>query len=76
MLLDLHFTLEIVNKISVDPIKHLIKIFCVFQADFPNLYHAFQTAERIREVHPDKGKFPPALFSVRLLFALNMLSWV
>lgn len=23
--------------------------------DVPNIYHAFQTAERIREKHPDKG---------------------
>lgn len=21
----------------------------------PNIFHAFQTAERIRELHPDKG---------------------
>ncbi len=25
--------------------------------DLPNSVHAFQTAERIREVHPDKGEF-------------------
>ena len=24
--------------------------------DLPNSVHAFQTAERIREVHPDKGE--------------------
>lgn len=24
--------------------------------DFPNSFHAFQTAEGIRQVHPDKGR--------------------
>lgn len=24
--------------------------------DFPNSFHAFQTAEGIRKAHPDKGK--------------------
>ena len=27
-----------------------------YQVSVPNIYHAFQTAERIREKHPDKGK--------------------
>ena len=31
--------------------------FDVLQTDVPNIYHAFQTAERIREVHPDKGAY-------------------
>ena len=26
--------------------------------DFPNSYHAFQTAEGIRKAHPDKGVSP------------------
>ncbi len=25
--------------------------------DVPNIYHAFQTAERIRQLHPDKGNW-------------------
>lgn len=29
--------------------------FCTLQIDLPNSVHAFQTAERIRELHPDKG---------------------
>lgn len=28
--------------------------------DFPNSFHAFQTAEGIRQAHPDKGAPPPA----------------
>lgn len=27
------------------------------QTDLPNIYHAFQTAERIREKHPDEDWF-------------------
>lgn len=27
--------------------------------DFPNSFHAFQTAEGIRKAHPDKGAPPP-----------------
>lgn len=32
-------------------------LFVRLQVDVPNIYHAFQTAERIREQHPDQDWF-------------------
>ena len=32
-------------------------LYCTSQVDIPNSVHAYQTAERIREVHPDLDWF-------------------
>lgn len=42
---------------AVDMLDHLVDESDP-DVDFPNSFHAFQTAEGIRKAHPDKGLFP------------------
>ena len=53
------------------PTKFYVKINKFLKVDFPNVYHAYQTAEGLRKMFPDLGLFAKKIYYLNIIFLLN-----